>query len=212
MATYTPEDVIRYVEGELSSEEKQKMEEDVRADASLAARVDLYRQLKGTLEQRLPGGSEEEALRQTLGRMGGRYFGGAAGGGPGHPRTGQVVGNLCAAQWGQCSGGIVVADGPQPLYAQQTNNLITITFPAATRLKINGNKSLTGFELVNNKGERLPAGAGIFNNTIRLIVPSGEEIKMIYYAMQPYTRANLINTDGLPASTFIMVKKGDKFY
>lgn len=81
MATYTPEDVIRYVEGELSSEEKQKMEEDVRADVSLAARVELYRQLKGTLEQRLPGGSGEEALRQTLGRMRGRYFGGAAGGG-----------------------------------------------------------------------------------------------------------------------------------
>ncbi|HVW62454.1 MAG TPA: tetratricopeptide repeat protein, partial [Puia sp.] len=81
MATYTNEDVIRYAEDELSLEEKQKMEEDVRADASLAARVELYRQLKGTLEQRLPGGSEEEALRQTLGRMGGRYFGGAAGGG-----------------------------------------------------------------------------------------------------------------------------------
>lgn len=81
MATYTNEDVIRYVEGELSSEEKQKMEEDVLADVSLAARVELYRQLKGTLEQRLPGGSGEEALRQTLGRMRGRYFGGAAGGG-----------------------------------------------------------------------------------------------------------------------------------
>lgn len=81
MATYTPEDVIRYVEGELSSEEKQKMEEDVRADASLAAKVELYRQLKETLEQRLPGGSGEEALRQTLGSMRGRYFGGAAGGG-----------------------------------------------------------------------------------------------------------------------------------
>ncbi|HVU85039.1 MAG TPA: tetratricopeptide repeat protein [Puia sp.] len=76
MATYTNEDVIRYVEGELSLEEKQKMEGDVRADASLAARVELYRQLRGTLEQRLPGGSEEEALRQTLGRMRGRYFGG----------------------------------------------------------------------------------------------------------------------------------------
>lgn len=81
MATYTPEDIIRYAEDELSSEEKQKMEEDIRADASLAARVELYRQLKGTLEQRLAGGSEEEVLRQTLGEMRGRFFGGASGGG-----------------------------------------------------------------------------------------------------------------------------------
>jgi tetratricopeptide (TPR) repeat protein len=81
MATYTNEDIIRYVEGELSLEEKQKMEDDIRADASLAAGVELYRQLKGTLEQRLPGSSGEEALRQTLGGMRGRFFGGSAGGG-----------------------------------------------------------------------------------------------------------------------------------
>jgi len=81
MATYTNEDIIRYVDGELSSEEKQKMEEDMRGDASLMAGVELYRQLKGTLEQRLPGSPGEEALRQTLGGMRGRFFGGAAGGG-----------------------------------------------------------------------------------------------------------------------------------
>src|SRR5258705_3926859 len=78
MATYTNEDSIRYVEGELSSEEKQKMEEDLRADPSLAEGVELYRQLKGTLEQRLPGITGEEALRQSLGDMRGKYFGGAA--------------------------------------------------------------------------------------------------------------------------------------
>src|SRR5882762_9168988 len=81
MATYTPEDIIRYVEGQLSSEEKQKMEEDLRADPSLVEGVELYRQLKGTLEQRLPGITGEEALRQTLTGMRGRHFGGAAGGG-----------------------------------------------------------------------------------------------------------------------------------
>jgi len=81
MATYTNEDIIRYAEDELSSEEKQKIEEDMRSDASLAARVALYRQLKGTLEQRLAGGSGEEALRRTLSGMRGRFFGGASGGG-----------------------------------------------------------------------------------------------------------------------------------
>lgn len=81
MATYTNEDIIRYAEGELSSEEKRKMEGDLRADASLAAAVELYRQLKGTLEQRLPADDGATALQQTLGDMRGRHFGGAAGGG-----------------------------------------------------------------------------------------------------------------------------------
>ena len=76
MATYSNEDIVRYVEDEMSSEEKQKMEEDLRADPSLAANVALCRQLRATLEQRLPGGSEEEALRATLGGMRGRHFAG----------------------------------------------------------------------------------------------------------------------------------------
>jgi tetratricopeptide (TPR) repeat protein len=76
MATYTREDIIRYVEGELSSEEKQKMDDDLRVDASLAADVELYRQLKGTLEQRLPADDGATALQQTLKDMRGKYFGG----------------------------------------------------------------------------------------------------------------------------------------
>src|SRR5882757_5303062 len=86
MATYTNEDIIRYVEDELSPEEKQKMEEDLRADPSLAAGVELYRQLKATLLQRLPGEEGEATLRQTLGGMRSGHFGrgvrgGASGGG-----------------------------------------------------------------------------------------------------------------------------------
>jgi tetratricopeptide (TPR) repeat protein len=73
MSTYTNEDIIRYVEGELSLEEKQKMEADLRSDAALAESVALYRQLKETLEQRLPD-EGAAALRRTLGDMRGRYF------------------------------------------------------------------------------------------------------------------------------------------
>jgi len=78
MSTYTNEDIIRYVEGELSLEEKQKMEADLRSDAALAESVALYRQLKETLEQRLPD-EGAAALRRTLGDMRGRYFSDRAG-------------------------------------------------------------------------------------------------------------------------------------
>jgi len=73
MSTYTNEDIIRYVEEEMSPEEKQKIEGDLRSDAALAKSVTLYRQLKETLEQRLPD-EGAAALRRTLGDMRGRYF------------------------------------------------------------------------------------------------------------------------------------------
>jgi len=87
MSTYTNEDIIRYVEDEMSLEEKQKMEEDLRSDAALAERVTLYRQLKGTLEQRLPTDEGAAALRRTLGDMRGKYFSGPAA----EPTGGKVV-------------------------------------------------------------------------------------------------------------------------
>jgi tetratricopeptide (TPR) repeat protein len=74
MATYTNEDIVRYVDDELSSEEKQKMEEELRTDASLAAGVELYRQLKTTLAQRLPADEGAAALRQTITGMREKYF------------------------------------------------------------------------------------------------------------------------------------------
>lgn len=77
MATYTNEDIIRYVEEEMSLEERQKMEEDLRADATLAESIALYRQLKTTLQERLPD-EGAAALRQTLHGMRGKYFGGTA--------------------------------------------------------------------------------------------------------------------------------------
>jgi tetratricopeptide (TPR) repeat protein len=79
MATYTNEDIIRYVEEEMSLEEKQKMEEDLRSDPSLVESVALYRQLRSALRERLPD-EGAAALRQTLGSMRGRYFGGGSSG------------------------------------------------------------------------------------------------------------------------------------
>jgi sialate O-acetylesterase len=107
----------------------------------------------------------------------------------------------------------VIVDGPQPLYARIKGNIITIIFPSAQKLATAGNKALLGFELVNIKGQRLPIKAEIKNNTVVLNVAAGEQIKAVWYAMQPFSRADLINQTGLPASTFkLMLQKGDIFY
>jgi sialate O-acetylesterase len=98
----------------------------------------------------------------------------------------------------------IVAEAPQALYARQDKNNIILAFPSASQLKTLDNQPLKGFELVNAKGERVAVKASVKKNIVLLKVPPGEKIKTIYYAMQPFTRANLVNSAGLPVSTFTL--------
>ncbi len=98
----------------------------------------------------------------------------------------------------------VIADAADPLYARQQGNHIEITFPSFTKLITAASKKLQGFELINTKGERLATEAFVKGNKVQLTTPAGENIKQIFYAMQPFTRANLLNKSGLPVSTFIL--------
>lgn len=79
MATYDKETIIRYVEEELSAEEKRQFEEDLRSDASLAAEVSRYKDLRSVLQARLVPDQGADALRTTLQGMNAKYFAGSAG-------------------------------------------------------------------------------------------------------------------------------------
>ncbi|WP_316817408.1 GDSL-type esterase/lipase family protein [Pedobacter nyackensis] len=95
------------------------------------------------------------------------------------------------------------ASGPVVLNAKIEANGILISFNEHHKLSTAGNGSLTGFELVTEKGNHLiPEKAIILNNQVLLSIPKGERIKKVLYAWRPFTRANLINEAGLPASTF----------
>lgn len=96
----------------------------------------------------------------------------------------------------------VTATGPAPLNAKLQNKEVLVSFVGAKRLAAANGQALTGFELVSTKGRHLAAKPIIKNNQVHLTVPSGEEIKAVVYGWDPYTRANLINEAGLPASTF----------
>ena len=74
MADYDKEYIIRYVEGELSPEERQRFEADLREDAVLGAKVSLYQELRTTLRQRLAPDETKEALMGTLRAMNKNYF------------------------------------------------------------------------------------------------------------------------------------------
>ncbi|WP_184542047.1 GDSL-type esterase/lipase family protein [Mucilaginibacter sp. FT3.2] len=108
----------------------------------------------------------------------------------------------------------VKANGPEPTMARKTNDHIIVSFVFAQQLKTAGSKPLIGFELVNNKGQSILTAASIKGSKVYLTVPVGESIKAINYAMQPFSRANLINEAGLPAPTFTMQlhEKENVFY
>ena len=94
------------------------------------------------------------------------------------------------------------ANGPVPEKAYEKNGEIIIDFSSFKKLSTPGNVALIGFEIMNREGRRLLANAVIRNNKVRITIPDGEKIKTVLYAYQPFTRANLYNEAGLPASTF----------
>ncbi|MCF2489181.1 sialate O-acetylesterase [Dyadobacter sp. CY347] len=108
----------------------------------------------------------------------------------------------------------VIAEGPIPEKALLKDSEIRIQFSNGkgdlskqNSLLTNNNAPLTGFELLTENGHRLFANAKISGNEVVISVPAGERIKAVLYAYQPFTRANLYNEAGLPASTFSIAVK-----
>ena len=95
----------------------------------------------------------------------------------------------------------IAAEAPIALSAKKYGDKIQVMFTAVSKLASTGNM-LTGFELVNKTGQRFAVSAAIKNNTVLLNVPPGEVITKVFYAMQPFNRANLVGAAGLPVSTF----------
>jgi len=74
MAAHDKELIIRYADNELSEEERRQFEADLLTDASLAAELSLYLEVRRTLEQRLPPDAGADALRSTLSNFNKEYF------------------------------------------------------------------------------------------------------------------------------------------
>ncbi|TCD26159.1 sialate O-acetylesterase [Pedobacter psychrodurus] len=96
----------------------------------------------------------------------------------------------------------ISANGPVAIKAIQQQNIIIVTFSHAKKLMSGAGSVLKGFEVEDSKGNHYPVKATIFKNEVHLTVPAQLKIIQVLYAWQPFTRANLINEDKLPASTF----------
>jgi sialate O-acetylesterase len=104
----------------------------------------------------------------------------------------------------------IIASGPTVEKAIQSGNEIAIDFANAKRLKTRNSEPLIGFEVMNEKGEIFSPKAEIKNNKVILYLYKNEKIIKVLYAFKPFTRANLENEAGLPASTFSINLTGFK--
>ena len=121
-----------------------------------------------------------------------------------HPRQKKPVGERLAKlalrfTYGQKN---VVPYGPMPVKALAQNDRIVLSFQYANGLKTGDGKPLRGFKLVNEKGEQQEVNAFIQGTNVIVPVDKKEATLEVLYGWEPYTDANLVNGEGLPASTF----------
>lgn len=90
----------------------------------------------------------------------------------------------------------IVRSGPLPLHAKYDEGKIIVSFQYANGLKTSDNKILRGFSLDG----KTDAEANIQNDAV--IISTKQKTEFIYYGWKPFTDANLVNGDLLPASTF----------
>ena len=100
----------------------------------------------------------------------------------------------------------VAADGPLAREAVLVDGKVLVDFGPQTGLHASDGGSIVGFEV-------LDAADGLYHSAQAQVLPGASDMicldasflrepTLVRYAWQPYTRANLVNGTGLPASTF----------
>ena len=103
--------------------------------------------------------------------------------------------------------------GPEPVAARQTGpGTVAVTFTNGQGMRPACGSAIRGFELADIDGLYHPAEV-ISVNPYELIIKSMKTNNptMVRYAWQPFTRANLVNSDSLPAGTFKMAVDPGEF-
>lgn len=120
-----------------------------------------------------------------------------------HPRCKQPIGERLA-RWALAKtyGQHITPSGPVFSSVTRQADAIIVSFLYADGLQTSDGKAPSCFEIAEEDGLFQPATATIEGNTVRLTSPTLKHPRYVRYAWQPFTRANLINADHLPASTF----------
>ena len=120
-----------------------------------------------------------------------------------HPRCKQPIGERLA-RWALAKtyGQDITPSGPVFSSVTRQADALIVSFLYADGLQTSDGKAPSCFEIAEEDGLFQPATATIEGNTIRLTSPTIKHPRYVRYAWQPFTRANLVNADLLPASTF----------
>ena len=120
-----------------------------------------------------------------------------------HPRRKQPIGERLA-RWALAKtyGQDITPSGPVFSSVTRQADALIVSFLYADGLQTSDGKSPSCFEIAEEDGLFQPATVTIEGNTVRLTSPTLKHPRYVRYAWQPFTRANLVNGDQLPASTF----------
>lgn len=124
-----------------------------------------------------------------------------------HPRRKREVGERLALQALHNTYGYnMISEGPKPTGIRAEGDTLVITMANGAGMHPAGGDRLLTFEVsAVEDGVYYPAQAEIVNDaTIRVYSMQVKDPRSVRYGWQPFTRANLVNEKGLPASTFKM--------
>ena len=120
-----------------------------------------------------------------------------------HPRNKRPVGERLGRLALKNSYGFdLTANGPTPVAATAAPGTITIEFSSADGLTTSDGLAPGVFEIAGIDEVYRQATAEIIDNKIILTNMNVENPRFARYAWQPFAQGNLVNGDGLPASTF----------
>lgn len=121
-----------------------------------------------------------------------------------HPRDKKAIGERLARWALHCDYGYnLTPSGPLIRSARLArSNQVILDFDYSQGLRTSDGKAPSCFEIAEVDGLYQPATATIQGNQIILWSEQIRHPRFVRYGWQPFTRANLINEEGLPASTF----------
>ena len=120
-----------------------------------------------------------------------------------HPKAKREIGQRLA-RWALSNtyGHSLVPSGPLVSKAQAHGAQAIVSFAYARGLRTSDGEAPSCFEIAEHDGLFYPAQARIVGDEVVLSAPQVQHPRLVRYAWQPFTRANLVNGEGLPASTF----------
>lgn len=120
-----------------------------------------------------------------------------------HPRHKREVGERLA-YWAlnKTYGHPAVPSGPLYRSVAFKGNAAYLTFDYGEGMRSSDGKPLRTFEIAEHEGLFVPAQAKVVDGKVKVWNPEINHPRYVRYGWQPFTRANLVNGKGIPASTF----------